>query len=411
MNAQDLKNSILRLAVQGKLVEQRTEEGTARELLERIKAEKEQLIKDKKIKKEKTLPEIADDEIPFEIPESWEWVRLGECITLLSGQDMTSDKYNSEGLGIPYLTGASNISGEDVIINRWTNEPKAIAIRGNLLVTCKGTIGTTCILREKQVHIARQIMAITSLNVDIHYVHIFIRYYVGSLKKKAKSMIPGIERKDILQAIFPIPPMDEQKRIVAKIEEIFPHIELYGKKYTKLEKLNKKFPEDLKKSLLQFAVQGKLVEQCAEEGNAEELYQKIIAEKAELVRKGKIKKEKPLSEITEEEKPFGIPKNWKWVRIGKIGTLTRGKGIKRNELIDKGYPCIRYGELYTTYRVKFKETKSFVDKTLYEKSHKMIKGDVAMALTGENKIDIAMAVTYEGIIPIAIGGDMTCWSH
>ena len=411
MTAQALKNSILQLAVQGKLVEQREEEGTAKELLAQIKAKKEQLIKDKKIKKEKPLPEITDEEKPFEIPESWEWVRLGECIILLSGQDMSPDKYNSDGVGIPYLTGASNISDGDVIINRWTNVPRAIAVKGNLLLTCKGTIGTTCILKEEQVHIARQIMAITPLRMDVDYIHIFIQYYVGFLKKKAKSMIPGIERKDVLEALIPLPPLAEQKRIVAKIEEILPYIEQYDKAYTKLETFNKKFPSDMKKSILQLAIQGKLVEQREEEGTAEELYQQIIAEKARFIKEGKIKKEKPLAEITDEEKPFDIPKSWKWVRVGKIGSLTRGSGIKRTETIESGFPCIRYGELYTTYKTKFTNTVSFVNKSIYDKSKKIVKNDVVMTLTGENKTDIAMAVAYEGDDEIAMGSDMTCWSH
>ena len=141
MNAQDLKNSILQLAVCGKLVEQRAEEGIARELLEQIKLEKDQLIKDKKIKKSKPLPEITEDEIPFEIPESWEWVRLGNIIILQSGQDLQPAFYNSEEKGIPYLTGASNIEDGNIIINRWTESPKAIANQGDLLLTCKGTVG------------------------------------------------------------------------------------------------------------------------------------------------------------------------------------------------------------------------------------------------------------------------------
>lgn len=219
---EDMQKSILQYAIQGKLVEQRQEEGTAEELYQQIQAEKERLFKEGKIKKEKPLGEITEEEIPFEIPESWKWVRLGGCIQLLSGQDMTPDKYNDIEKGIPYLTGASNISGGKIIINRWTDFPKSIARGGDLLLTCKGTIGTTCILNEKEVHIARQIMALTPILIDVDYMNVFIQYYAPNFKRKAKSMIPGIERKDVLYAEFPLPPLEEQKRIVQEIEKLLP---------------------------------------------------------------------------------------------------------------------------------------------------------------------------------------------
>lgn len=325
MNAQDLKNSILQLAVQGKLVEQRAEEGTARELLEQIKLEKDQLIKDKKIRKSKPLPEITEDEIPFEIPESWEWVRLGNIIILQSGQDLQPAFYNSEEKGIPYLIGASNIEEGNIIINRWTESPKAIANQGDLLLTCKGTVGKTTILNLSEVHIARQIMGIRTLGASILYIKLFVESQITYLKSKAKSMIPGIERNNVLNLCIPVPPLEEQHRIVAKIEEILPYIDQYDKAYTKLEIFNKKFPENMKKSILQMAMQGKLVEQRPEEGTADELYEQIVAEKAQLIKDGKIKKEKPLLEIAENEIPFEIPSSWKWVRFQEVcAVLTCG---------------------------------------------------------------------------------------
>lgn len=328
MTAQDLKNSILQLAMRGKLVEQRAEEGTARELIGQIELEKERLTKEGRLKKEKPLPKIAEEEIPYEIPKRWEWIRLGNCISLLSGQDMTPDKYNDSETGIPYLTGASNIVNGKIIINRWTDEPKAIATKGNLLITCKGTIGVTCILNEKEVHIARQIMAITEICVEIEYIHKFLQLYVGTLKKKAKSMIPGIERKDVLNAVVPLPPLSEQKRIVEKIEELLPYIDEYDKAYSKLEVLNKKFPEDMQKSILRYAMQGKLVEQKPEEGTADELYEQIVTEKARLIKEGKIKKEKFLNVITEDEIPYEIPDSWKWVSINDIAFVTKLAGFE-----------------------------------------------------------------------------------
>lgn len=218
----DMKASLLQAAMEGKLTEQKAEDGDARGLLLAIREEKEKLVKEKKIKKEKPLAPITDEEIPFDIPENWVWCRLGDCIKLLSGQDLTPDKYNASGKGTIYITGASNIENGRITVNRWTEFPRAIAHKGELLITCKGTIGEMCFLNIDKVHIARQIMSIKEILVDIKYVHIFLLNYVNTLKGNAKSMIPGIERKNVLNALFPLPPLSEQQRIVEKLDQLLP---------------------------------------------------------------------------------------------------------------------------------------------------------------------------------------------
>ena len=218
----DMKASLLQAAMQGKLTEQKVEDGDARGLLLAIREEKEKLVKEKKIKKEKPLTPITDEEIPFDIPENWVWCRLGDCIKLLSGQDLTPDKYNASGKGTIYITGASNIENGRITVNRWTEFPRAIAHKGELLITCKGTIGEMCFLNIDKVHIARQIMSIKEILVDIKYVHIFLLSYVNTLKGNAKSMIPGIDRKNVLNALFPLPPLPEQQRIVEKLDQLLP---------------------------------------------------------------------------------------------------------------------------------------------------------------------------------------------
>ena len=344
MTPQELKNSILQLAIQGRLVEQRPEEGTAQELYKQIQAEKQRLIKAGKIKKEKPLPEITEDEKPFEIPESWMWVRLGTCILLLSGSDLVPSKYNNHTKGIPYITGASNIEKGNIIINRWTEFPSNIATQGCLLLTCKGTVGKTAILTEPYVHIARQIMALMPIIVDVRYLQLFVECQVELLKKKAKSMIPGIERNVVLNISFPLPPLAEQKRIVTKIEELLPLVDRYEAAWTRLEDFNRHFPEDMKKSILQQAIQGKLVEQRPEEGTAQELYEEICTEKQRLIKEGKIKKEKPLPEITEDEKPFEIPESWMWVRFSDLmiamSTGPFGSMLHKSDYVAKGIPLV-----------------------------------------------------------------------
>ena len=342
MTPEQLKASILQYAIQGKLVEQRPEEGTGEELYRQIQAEKQRLIKEGKIKKEKALPEIAEDEIPFDLPDSWKWVRLNAVIVLLSGSDLTPNKYNNSCKGIPYITGASNIEGEKLVINRWTEYPNNIAHNGDLLLTCKGTVGKTTILNEPEVHIARQLMAITAIELNLKYLKYFVESHVDVLKAKAKSLIPGIERDNVLKLLLPLPPLAEQHRIVAKIEELLPYVDRYAAAYEKLEQFNAKFPEDMKKSILQYAIQGKLVEQRPEEGTGEELYQQIQTEKQRLIKEGKIKKEKPLPEIAEDETPFDIPESWKWVRLSQIAILENGdrsgKYPVEKDYVDFGVP-------------------------------------------------------------------------
>ena len=236
---EQLKKSILQEAVQGKLVPQDPADEPASALLEHIRTEKEHLIKSGKIKRDKHesvifrrdnsyyervdgIERCIDDEIPFEIPDSWEWVRLSSVIELQSGQDMTPDKYNSKQLGIPYITGASNIINGLVVINRWTENGKAFAYKGNLLLTCKGTVGSMAILNEPKVHIARQIMAVRSFSgIDILYVKTVLETLIPTLKASAKSMIPGIAREDVLHSLLPLPPTAEQGRIVQQIETLF----------------------------------------------------------------------------------------------------------------------------------------------------------------------------------------------
>ena len=264
------------------------------------------------------MPEIAEDEIPFDLPDSWKWVRLNAVIVLLSGSDLTPNKYNNSCKGIPYITGASNIEGEKLVINRWTEYPNNIAHNGDLLLTCKGTVGKTTILNEPEVHIARQLMAITAIELNLKYLKYFVESHVDVLKAKAKSLIPGIERDNVLKLLLPLPPLAEQHRIVAKIEELLPYVDRYAAAYEKLEQFNAKFPEDMKKSILQYAIQGKLVEQRPEEGTGKELYRQIQTEKQRLIKEGKIKKEKPLPKITEDELPFDIPESWKWCRLSDV---------------------------------------------------------------------------------------------
>lgn len=381
MNAQDLKNSILQLAVQGKLVEQRAEEGTARELLEQIKLENDQLIKDKKIKKSKPLPEITEDEIPFEIPESWEWVRLEELGEIIGGGTPKTSTPEFWDGDIAWLTPADmkNIKGKYAssgtrnITQQGLDKSSArLMPAGTVLYSSRAPIGYIAIA-DNNISTNQGFKSLVPINTEISE---YMYYCLISRTNNIVSRASGTTFKEISGSEFgltvvPIPPLEEQHRIVAKIEEILPYIDQYDKAYTKLETFNKKFPEDMKKSILQMAMQGKLVEQRPEEGTADELYEQIVAEKAQLIKDGKIKKEKPLPEITEDEIPFEIPSSWKWVYINEIAFVTKLAGFEytkymANSIMPYGdVPIVRAKNIKPN---SFRENKSeFITMELSEK--------------------------------------------
>ncbi|MEH7815832.1 restriction endonuclease subunit S [Bacillus velezensis] len=336
MNAQDLKNSILQLAIQGKLVSQEKEHGTAEELYTQIQEEKSKLISEGKIKKTQELSEINEDEVPFDLPYSWMWVRLDSiCEYIQRGK---SPKY-SDIKKYPVVSQKCNQWSGFSLEKAKFIEPDTISkyqkerflVDGDLMwnSTGTGTLGRVAIYEENknpyELAVAdSHVTVIRPLKKHINYKYLY--YYIAnpSVQKVIEEQSSGstkqieLATKTVKNYIVPLPPLDEQKLIVEKIEELMPYVDQYGKTYSKLEELNKKFPEDMQKSILQYAIQGKLVEQRQEEGTAEELYQMIQEEKKRLIEEGKIKKTKALPEISEDEIQFDIPESWKWVRLGDI---------------------------------------------------------------------------------------------
>ena len=356
MTPQELKNSILQLAIQGKLVEQRPEEGTAEELFREIQKEKQALIKAGKIKKEKPLPEITE-ELPFDIPETWKWVRLGNIGSWCAGA--TPPRTNAEYYNgnIPWLkTGDLNdgyVSEVPESISALALEKTSVRLNpvGSVLMAMYGaTIGKLAILSVPMT-------TNQACCACIPYGEMFNKYLFYYLLGMRKAFIkmgeggaqPNISKDKIVNSLIPLPPLAEQKRIVAKIEELLPLIDRYEKAWTRLEEFNKRFPGDMQKSILQMAIQGKLVEQRPEEGTGEELYQQIQKEKQALIREGKINIENLQPEIAEDELSFDIPETWKWVRVENIAILHNGRAYKQNELLERGkYPVLRVGNLFTS---------------------------------------------------------------
>ena len=325
MTPEQLKASILQYAIQGKLVEQRAEEGTGEELYQQIQAEKQRLIAEKKIKKEKTLVEITEDEIPFDIPESWKWVRLGDCTGYsqtkpkISPKDITDDMWSLDLEDIQKESGA--ILTRTTASERKITGDKVLFYKGQVLYSKLRPYLKKILIAPDNGICTPELVPFNTYLVYANYIVYVLRsphidYVVNSVTYGVK--MPRVGTETMVNLLISLPPLSEQKRIVAKIEELLPLIGRYAVAYEKLEQFNAKFPEDMKKSILQYAIQGKLVEQRAEEGTAEELYQQIQAEKQHLIAEKKIKKEKTLPEIAEDEVPFDIPESWKWCRLSDI---------------------------------------------------------------------------------------------
>lgn len=318
MTPQELKNSILQLAIQGKLVEQRPEEGTAEELFAQIQHEKQRLIKEGKIKKEKPLPEITEDEKPFDIPESWKWVRLAEFATLYNGRAYKQNELLSTGK-YPVLRVGNLFTNNQWYYSNLDLESEKYCDVGDLLYSWSASFGPHIWEGGKAIYHYHIWKIDYSQCIDRSYLFYILLADTEQIKRSGHGLaMIHVTKAGMEKRPFPLPPLAEQKRIVAKIEELLPYIDRYEQAWSKLEQFNSRFPEDMKKSLLQYAIQGKLVEQRPEEGTAEELFAQIQQEKQRLIKEGKIKKEKPLPEITDDEKPFDIPENWKWVRWGDL---------------------------------------------------------------------------------------------
>lgn len=409
MNGKQLKNSILQWAIQGKLVPQDPNDEPASILLERIRAEKAKLVKEKKIKKDKNESIIyrgddnsyyekflatgdvkyIDEEIPFEIPEGWEWTRIGNIFNHTSGKQQSCSNKNG-GTPQKFITTSNLYWGyfilDNVKVMNFTEEEikTCSATKGDLLV-CEGGAGygrsaiwnyDYDICLQNHIHRLRP-----CVNGICEYVYHFIHLLKESNNlTSVGTAMPGLSANRLKGLLLPFPPLHEQKRIVAKLEELLPLIKKYSEVQDCLEELNISINDKLKKSILQEAMQGKLVPQIESEGTAQELLEQIKAEKQRLVKEGKLKKYaltdsvifkgddnkyfenigKTVTEVTDEI-PFEIPITWQWVRIKDIFQINP-KNIAEDNCISAFIPmekiCATYGSEFSYDEVQWKTIKT-----------------------------------------------------
>ena len=412
MNAQQLRNSILQEAIEGRLVPQDRNDEPASMLLNRIREEKKRLVKEGKLKK-KDLEEkpISEDEKPFEIPDSWEWCRLINLCKiihygytasaaptgnskLLRITDIQDDKVNWSS--VPFCS----IKEKDLETYQLHNRDILIARTG-------GTIGKTYIVRELNdiaVFASYLIRAIPLDNIFEEYIKLFMGspYYWSQLTDAATGTgQPNVNGQSLSKLIVPLPPLAEQKRIVAKIEELLPKVEEYGKAQDALDKLNEELPEKLKKSVLQEAITGKLVPQDPNDEPASVLLNRIREEKKQLVKAGKLKK-KDLEEtpISEDEKPFEIPESWEWTPLSMLIKMISGTSYSKNDVKKDGVRILRGGNIQNNELFLYDDD-VFVPFELYDNEKNIAKYDIVIVASTGSKAVIGKPAfirkTYENV--------------
>jgi type I restriction enzyme S subunit len=443
-NAQELKGLILQLAIQGKLTANWREENSdiepASELLKRIQKEKEQLIKDKKIKKDKLLPTITKDEEPYNLPKGWVWCKLDDVIILIMGQSPPSSSYNDKGNGEILINGPVEFSKSNygqTKTTKYTNKPTKMCKKGDLIVCIRASIGKTNIASNNAC-IGRGVAALQP-QIEFKYTHNFILANVSNIYDLGTGTTFRSVSKDVFRSmLFPLPPLEEQKEIVKVVKTLFKEVEQLEQltlermalkedfatsalhqlttntakeNWTYLQAHFKNFFNEtgnikkLRETVLQLAVQGKLTadwrtchpELAEGSHHASELLKRIQEEKAQLIKDKKIKKEKALPAITDEEIPYDLPSGWVWCRMGEIGLFERGKSKHRprndSRLFSDGiYPLVQTGDVSSA-----KKNRGIVN------THKSLYNDFGLAQSrmwnkGTLCITIAANIAETGIL-------------
>ena len=403
MTPEQLRASILQYAMEGKLVKQDPNDEPASELIQKIKSQRTRLAKESKIKKSKKLPLITDDEKPFDIPDNWEWARLNDLSENVQypfadgpfGSNLKKEHYtDKKEVRIIQLSNIGERGWRDAN-HRYTTFEHLKDIKrseveaGDIVIAKMMPAGRAIIVPQ---HLEKKFVlssdAVKFVPNKLLYKD-FLYFAINSsvFKSQVDAEVQGITRKrtsltKVKKYILPIPPLEEQKRIIAKIEKLMPLVDEYAESYNRLQKIDNEFEDKLKQSVLRYAMEGKLVKQDPSDEPASELIKKIENKKAELIKEGKIKKSKKLPAITDDEKPFDIPDSWEWVRLDTVldvrdGTHDTPKYVKN------GIPLITSKNISNGHldfsNIKYISEKDFTE---INKRSNVEKGDIIFAMIG-----------------------------
>ena len=399
MNAKQLKDSILQYAMQGRLVPQNPNAEPASELIKRIKFEKELLVVQKVIKKEKDLPKITEDEIPFEIPSSWEWVRLGDIAVFINGdrgKNYPSKQYwisegvpfiNAGALGDKRLNNNLNYISEE----RFSLLKNGFVKYGDILYCLRGSLGKVTICDVDRGAVASSLVIIRPFEgVNREFILKVLQSFIGEImirRVENGTAQPNLSAANVKNYIIPFPPKEEQSRLLKKLAELEEKIEQFNILDEDFTALKLTFPIQLEKSILQYAMQGKLVEQVVTDEPASLLVERIKSEKERLVKEKIIKKEKALQEISDEEILFDIPRTWEWVRLGDLSSVTSGSTpLKSNPAYYKN-GTIAWCTSTVTGRDIVDEPSDFITEQALKECSLTVypKGTLIMAMYGQGK--------------------------
>lgn len=419
--ADKMRKAVLQAAIEGKLTERHKDDGDARELLAQVETEKQRLVKAGEIKRQKSLPDITEEEKLFDIPDNWEWVRLGDIGSWSAGStpSRTESKYYTQG-NIHWLkTGDLNdgfITDTSERITELALEKTSVTLQpiGAVLIAMYGaTIGKLGLLEIEST--TNQACCGCTVFEPVYNYYLF--YFLLANRKRfiemgAGGAQPNISKDKIINTVMPLPPLAEQQRIVAKLQEVMPQLDNLSADEDALYALQTAFPKQIQASLLQAAIEGKLTQQDAiKDGHASELLSKIEIEKQRLIDAGEIKRSKTLPPITEEEKPFDIPDNWEWVRLDQLSIyIQRGRSPKYSSIEEIpviSQKCVQW----TGFSL---ELAKFIDpetKEKYQPERFLQDGDLLWNSTGlgtvgrvakyreeRNKYDIAVADSHVTVI-------------
>ena len=401
MTPEQLQASILQYAMEGKLVKQDPNDEPAVTLLDKIKTEREKLVKEGKLKKPRKVQSTEDEDFKFDIPNSWSWCRLGNIIYHLTDGAHKTPKYIDTKDGVPFLSVKDISSGKidltnTKFISQETHEvlsKRCNPQKGDILLTKVGTTGIPVIVDTDikfDLFVSVALLKFDDKLIDAKY----FKYLLESplVQDQVRENTKGVGNKnwvlrDINNTLIVLPPLEEQKRIVTKIEKLMPLVDEYAESYNRLQKIDNEFEDKLKQSVLQYAMEGKLVKQNPSDEPASELINKIENEKAELIKEGKIKKSKKLPAVTGDEKPFDIPDSWEWVRLGNITIYQNGYAYKSSQLtkIKRGLPVIKSQNIMTL-NVVIKDNNDYVEQPNDRMLRSQInKGDLLMCLSSQSQ--------------------------
>ncbi|HAW7365121.1 TPA: restriction endonuclease subunit S [Escherichia coli] len=442
-----LRELILELAVRGKLVPQDPNDEPASELLKRIAAEKAELVKQGKIKKQKPLPEISEEEKPFELPEGWEWARINDIASFTNGYAFKSSEFQNSGVGIVKIgdidsSGFISTAGMSYVSEKKINVlPEEMRVNpGDMVIAMSGaTTGKLGFNKTKSTFLLNQrVGKIVTYSVDKEFIYHYLSTRIEeNLSISLGSAIPNISTAQINNIIIPIPPSDEQVKIIARVKLLISLCDqLEQQSLTSLDahqqlvetllgtltdsqnaeelaenwaRISEHFDtlftteasvDALKQTILQLAVMGKLVPQDPNDEPASELLKRIAQEKAQLVKEGKIKKQKPLPPISDEEKPFELPEGWEWCKFGLTSEFINGdRGSNypnKNEYVSQGIPWINTGYIEKNGTLTVTEMNFITEGKFNElRSGKIQKGDLVYCLRGATFGKTAFVIPYE----------------